>query len=218
MASGAYIFCPNGTVPIKTDGQVLLTVLRGPILDEVHQQINSWIYQITRVYKGKDYVENEFIVNVEDDSKELSVLVDRSIGGSSIKDEQIELMLHRNIMRNISLKFEQIEGKYYIKIDPQGEGARWRRTFGQEIYSPLLVFTEQAGGNWANSHVAKFSAMDSTYSLPDNVAMLTFQELENGSVLRFAHLYEVLHCILTFGCYRSGRGQGAQGSFSFSES
>ena len=106
------------------------------------------------------------------------------------------------IMENISLKFEQIEGKYYVKIDPQGEGARWRRTFGQEIYSPLLVFTEQvwgetchinmiarqafpvfnmhllvfqAGGNWANSHVAKFSAMDSTYSLPDNVAMLTLQ-------------------------------------------
>ena len=107
------------------------------------------------------------------------------------------------IMENISLKFEQIEGKYYVKIDPQGEGARWRRTFGQEIYSPLLLaFTEQVwgktfhinmivgqvvplfnmhllvfqdGGNWANSHVAKFSAMDSTYSLPDNVAMLTLQ-------------------------------------------
>jgi alpha-mannosidase len=32
---------------------------------------------------------------VEDGSKELSILVDRSVGGSSIKDGQIELMLHR---------------------------------------------------------------------------------------------------------------------------
>jgi alpha-mannosidase len=32
---------------------------------------------------------------MEDGSKELSVLVDRSVGGSSIKDGQIELMLHR---------------------------------------------------------------------------------------------------------------------------
>ncbi|XP_066379439.1 probable alpha-mannosidase At5g13980 [Miscanthus floridulus] len=274
QASGAYIFRPNGTVPIKTDGQVPLTVLRGPIVDEVHQQINSWIYQITRVYKGKDYVETEFIVGpipvddgngkelateivtnmatnktfytdssgrdfikrirdyrsewkievhqpiagnyypvnlgiyVEDGSKELSVLVDRSIGGSSIKDGQIELMLHRRLLHddgkgvaealNETVCLDKqcegliIEGKYYVKIDPQGEGARWRRTFGQEIYSPLLLaFTEQDGGNWANSHVAKFSAMDSTYSLPDNVAMLTLQELEDGSVLlRFAHLYE----------------------------
>jgi alpha-mannosidase len=31
-----------------------------------------------------------------------------------------------------------------MKFDPRGEGARWRRTFGQEIYSPLLVaFSEQ---------------------------------------------------------------------------
>ena len=40
----------------------------------------------------------------------------------------------------------QIVGKYYLRIDPLGEGARWRRSFGQEIYSPLLVaFTEQVG-------------------------------------------------------------------------
>lgn len=36
---------------------------------------------------------------MEDGSKELSVLVDRSVGGSSIKDGQIELMLHRYILK-----------------------------------------------------------------------------------------------------------------------
>ncbi|XP_037436892.1 alpha-mannosidase At3g26720-like [Triticum dicoccoides] len=274
QASGAYIFRPKDVVPIKTDGQVPPTILRGPILDEVHQQINPWIYQITRVYKGKDYVETEFIVGpipvddengkelsteiitsmatnktfytdssgrdfikrvrdyrsewkievnqpvagnyypinlgiyVEDGSKELSILVDRSVGGSSIKDGQIELMLHRRLLnddgRGVAEALEEkvclddqceglvIEGKYYLKIDPQGDGARWRRTFGQELYSPLLLaFTEQDGGNWANSHVSSFSAMDPTYSLPENVALLTLEELEDGSVLlRLAHLYE----------------------------
>jgi len=39
-----------------------------------------------------------------------------------------------------------IIGKYYFRIDHIGEGARWRRTFGQEIYSPfLLAFTESEG-------------------------------------------------------------------------
>lgn len=38
----------------------------------------------------------------------------------------------------------QIIGKYYLRIDPVGEAAKWRRSFGQEIYSPfLLAFTEQ---------------------------------------------------------------------------
>lgn len=274
QASGAYIFRPKDVVPIKTDGQVPPMILRGPILDEVHQQINSWIYQITRVYKGKDYVETEFIVGpipvddengkelsteiitsmatnktfytdssgrdfikrirdyrsewkievnqpvagnyypinlgiyVEDGNKELSILVDRSVGGSSIKDGQIELMLHRRLLnddgRGVAEALDEkvclddqceglvIEGKYYLKIDPQGDGARWRRTFGQELYSPLLLaFAEQDGGNWANSHVSSFSAMDPTYSLPENVALLTLEELEDGSVLlRLAHLYE----------------------------
>ncbi|KAL8088407.1 hypothetical protein AgCh_038256 [Apium graveolens] len=40
----------------------------------------------------------------------------------------------------------EIQGKYYLRIDPLGEGAKWRRTYGQEIYSPfLLAFTEQDG-------------------------------------------------------------------------
>ena len=40
----------------------------------------------------------------------------------------------------------QIQGKFYLRIDPRGEGAKWRRAFGQEIYSPLLLaFAEQVG-------------------------------------------------------------------------
>lgn len=39
---------------------------------------------------------------MQDDKKEFSVLVDRSLGGSSIVDGQIELMLHRYVI--VSLK------------------------------------------------------------------------------------------------------------------
>lgn len=42
------------------------------------------------------------------------------------------------------------------------------------VLSMSLLFT-QDGGNWVNSHVTKFSAMDPAYSLPDNVALLTLQ-------------------------------------------
>jgi alpha-mannosidase len=41
-------------------------------------------------------------IYVEDGGKELSILVDRSVGGSSIKDGQIELMLHRYIVKEHS--------------------------------------------------------------------------------------------------------------------
>ncbi|KAJ6680331.1 ALPHA-MANNOSIDASE [Salix purpurea] len=273
--SGAYIFRPNGTFPIKPKSQVPLTVMRGPVLDEVHQQVSEWIYQITRLYKGREHVEVEFIVGpipvedgigkevatqitttmetnktfytdsngrdfikrirdyrtdwdlevnqpsagnyypinlgiyFQDDKKEFSVLVDRALGGSSLVDGQIELMLHRRLLLDDSrgvaealnetvcvldqCKGLTIQGKYYFRIDPIGEGAKWRRSFGQEIYSPLLLaFSEEDGDKWMNTHVTTFSSFDSSYSLPDNVAVLTLQELDDGKVLlRLAHLYEM---------------------------
>ncbi|KAF8400068.1 hypothetical protein HHK36_015943 [Tetracentron sinense] len=249
--------------------------MRGPVLDEVHQQLNPWIYQITRVYKAKEHAEVEFTVGpipvddgigkeittqitttmktnktfytdsngrdfikrirdyrtdwnlqvnqpvagnyypinlgiyMEDNMNELSVLVDRSVGGSSIVDGQIELMLHRRLLhddaRGVGEALNEevcvhvecagltIQGKFYLRIDPLGEGAKWRRTVGQESYSPfLLAFTEQDGDNWMSSHVPTYSGMDPSYSLPDNIAMITLQELEDGKVLlRLAHLYEI---------------------------
>ncbi|KAF6152935.1 hypothetical protein GIB67_039642 [Kingdonia uniflora] len=41
---------------------ISLTVLQGPVLAEVHQRINPWIRQITRVYKRKEHVKVEFAV------------------------------------------------------------------------------------------------------------------------------------------------------------
>ncbi|GKV17421.1 hypothetical protein SLEP1_g27935 [Rubroshorea leprosula] len=274
-ASGAYLFRPNGSHPLKSKGKASFTVLRGPILDEVHQKTNSWIYQIARVYKGKEHAEFEFTIGpipiddgfgkevvtristdirskktfytdsnardfierirdfrkdwhlevnqpiagnyypinlgmfIKDDKEELSVLVDRAVGGSSIVDGQVEIMLHRRLVHDDSRGVGEalnetvcvlnkctgltIVGKYYLRIDPLGEGAKWRRSFGQEIYSPfLLAFTEQDENSWKNSHVVSFSGIDPSYVVPDNVAIVTLQELDDGKVLlRLAHLYEV---------------------------
>ncbi|KAL4583070.1 hypothetical protein LXL04_007634 [Taraxacum kok-saghyz] len=274
QASGAYIFRPNATFPIKSQGQGF-TIVRGPLMDEVHQELNSWIYQVTRVYKEKEHAEVEFTIGpipiddgvgkevttqittalktnktfytdsngrdfikrvcdfrtdwelqvnepvagnyypinlgayVEDGSMELSVLVDRPVGGSSLADGQIELMLHRRLLYDDvkgvgevlnetvcvlnDCKGLMIQGKYYIRMDPVGDGAKWRRTFGQELYSPVLVaFAQQEGNDWKNEHVSSLSMIDASYSLPNNTAIITLQELESGKLLlRLAHLYEV---------------------------
>ncbi|KAE8695700.1 hypothetical protein F3Y22_tig00110694pilonHSYRG00329 [Hibiscus syriacus] len=65
--------------------------------------------------------------------------------------------------------------------------------FGQEIYSPLLLaFVEEDGDNLMSSHTPTFSGIDASYRLPDNVALITLQELEDGKVLlRLAHPYEI---------------------------
>ncbi|KAK2974187.1 hypothetical protein RJ640_021478 [Escallonia rubra] len=164
--SYSYYAGHDGSENSETGGtfQTPLTVLRGPLYDEVHHRINSWIYQITRVYKEKEHAEVEFTVGpipiddgvgkeiitqikttmksnrtfytdsngrdflerirdyradwdlevnqpvagnyypvnlgiyMKDNSTELSILVDRSVGGSSIADGQLELMLHRFVL------------------------------------------------------------------------------------------------------------------------
>ncbi|KAH6829428.1 Glycosyl hydrolase family 38 protein [Perilla frutescens var. hirtella] len=274
QASGAYVFRPNGTYPIQSGEKTPLTVFRGPLYDEVHQTINPWIYQITRVYKDKEHAEVEFTVGpipiddgngkeivtqiktkignnktfytdsngrdflerirdyrtdwdlqvnqpiagnyypinlgiyLKDKSTEMSVLVDRSVGGSSIVDGEVEIMLHRRLLHDDGRGVDEalnetvcaldtcsgltVQGNYYLRFDPLGEGSKWRRSFGQEIYSPFLLAFSEQDDKWTNFPTPTFSAMDPSYSLPDNIAILTLQELEDGAVLlRLAHLYEV---------------------------
>ncbi|KAG6700778.1 hypothetical protein I3842_08G130500 [Carya illinoinensis] len=275
QASGAYIFRPKGSPQNMVSSSVPLKVIRGPLLDEVHQQFNSWIYQVTRVYRDKEHAEVEFTIGpipLEDDDIgkeiitrikanmatdkvfytdsngrdflkrvrdyradwplsvtqpvagnyyplnlgiytmdkkfELSILVDRATGGSSIEDGEVELMLHRRmrfddargvgealnetVRVNHKLEGLTVRGNYYISINQIGAGARWRRTTGQEVYSPfVLAFTHELE-DWKASHLTKATAIDPHYSLPPNVALITLQVLDNGSVLiRLAHLYEV---------------------------
>ncbi|RZC60496.1 hypothetical protein C5167_022265 [Papaver somniferum] len=149
QASGAYVFRPNGTFPIKTEAKAPLTVFQGPVVDEVHQRINPWIYQITRVYKGKEHAE--------------------------IRDYRTD---------------------WYLEVHQPAAGNYYPINLGlyiEDKSTELSVLVDRAeGDNWTSSHVPTFSGIDPSHSLPDNVALITLQELEDGKVLlRLAHLYEV---------------------------
>ncbi|KAK9230889.1 hypothetical protein WN943_021120 [Citrus x changshan-huyou] len=274
QSSGAYIFRPNGAQPNVVSRSVPIKIIRGPLVDEVHQQFNSWIYQVTRLYIDKEHAEVEYTIGpiptedsvgkevisrmtanmvtekvfytdsngrdflkrvrdyradwslqvnepvagnyyplnlgifITDKKSEFSVLVDRATGGASIKDGQVEIMLHRRMLaddgRGVGEALDEsvcvqdncegltVRGNYYLSVNQLGAGARWRRTTGQEVYSPLLLaFTQEKLETWTESHLTKSTAMESDYSLPLNVALITLEELDDGSVLlRLAHLYE----------------------------
>lgn len=274
QASGAYIFRPDGSPPVIVSRSVPLKVTRGPLVDEVYQQFNSWISQVIRIFKDEEHAEFEFTIGpiptddslgkevitkitanmvtdkvfytdsngrdflkrvrdyredwplivtqpvagnyyplnlgifTNDSKSELSILVDRATGGASIKDGELELMLHRRMItddgRGVGEALDEtvcvnntcngltVRGKYYLSINQLGAGAQWRRTLGQQIYSPiLLAFTHENAEEWKAAHMTKATVMDPNYSLPFNVALITLQELDDGNVLlRLAHPYE----------------------------
>ncbi|KAL6213599.1 hypothetical protein ACLB2K_013046 [Fragaria x ananassa] len=92
-----------------------------------------------------------------DNKSEFSVLVDRATGGSCIQDGQVEMMLHRRLLvddgrgvgealdETVCISNNTCQGlTIHMSINQFGDGAQWRRTTGQEVYSPLLLaFTHE---------------------------------------------------------------------------
>ncbi|KAL2629535.1 hypothetical protein R1flu_014221 [Riccia fluitans] len=280
QASGAYVFRPNSSTcfPVESpNGTVQLTVVRGPLVEEVHQTFSHWLSQVVRLYKEADHAELEFTIGpipigdglgkevvtklssnlssdgefytdsngrdflkrvrnyrsdwtlkvteevagnyyplnlgiyLSDKETDLSVLVDRALGGGSIKDGELEVMLHRRLLyddlRGVSDILNEtvctgepevcegltVQGAYYLHASSKTEAPKWRRSYGQEILSPLqLAFTVLESGDANVGPALDFSLVASDYSLPPNVALITLQELEEDEILfRLAHLYQV---------------------------
>ncbi|OAO90751.1 hypothetical protein AXX17_AT5G66080 [Arabidopsis thaliana] len=176
-------------------------------LKRVRDNRTDWHLEVNEPIAGNYYPLN-LGMYIKDEKAELSVLVDRATGGASIKDGEIELMLHRRTSMDDSRGVEEslvetvcvndtcagltIRGNYYVSINKVGEGGRWRRETGQEIYSPLLMaFAHENKEKWKASNTVKGYAMDHLYTLPQNIALITLEELDLGNVLlRLAHLYE----------------------------
>ncbi|CAN6472467.1 unnamed protein product [Victoria cruziana] len=155
------IYSANGKLSRLSNKKSLMpvTVVHGPILEEVHQEFSPWIHQLN------------LGMYVMDNNLEMSVLVDRATGGSSIADGEMELMLHRRLLHD----------------DSRGVGEPLNETVCIREACEGLV-----EGDELRTPVPTFSATDSSYSLPDNVAVITLEELKDGSVLlRLAHLYEL---------------------------
>ncbi|KAL3687509.1 hypothetical protein R1sor_013818 [Riccia sorocarpa] len=280
QASGAYIFRPNTSTcfPVESpNGAVQLKVIRGPLVEEVHQTFSHWISQVVRLYNDADHAEIEFTIGpipindglgkevvtklssnfssdgefytdsngrdflkrvrnyrsdwtlnvteevagnyyplnlgiyLSDKDKDFSVLVDRAVGGASLKDGELEVMLHRRLLiddgRGVSDILNEtvctgepevcegltVQGVYYLQASSKTEAPKWRRSYGQEILSPLqLSFTVLESAKENVGPALEFSLVASDYSLPPNVALITLQELEDDEILfRLAHLYQV---------------------------
>jgi alpha-mannosidase len=88
---------------------------------------------------------------------------------------------------------EQVQGSFYININPSEEAAQWRRIKGQQILMPVqLTFSVLEDGNKEILHSPRFSALKEGYELPQNIAIMTLQELNDGRVLlRLVNIFEV---------------------------
>ena len=133
----------------------------------------------------------------------MSVLTDRSQGGTSLNEGEIELMVHRRLVRDdgwgvyeaLTEQFHGrglvVRGKHQIFVGNKDESSRKRRLQMQENYMQpmiLLTKTKLSLEDWS-SKKNSFSGL--LNDLPENLHILTLEALEKNKILlRIEHPFE----------------------------
>jgi lysosomal alpha-mannosidase len=165
----------------------------------------TWNLNLTEKIAGNYYpINSRIFIKDEDEShnRQLTLVTDRSHGGSSIQDGSIEVMLHRRTLCDDALGVGEplnekgSDGKPLIAkgvigliFNTTSQSARLHRELAHRINNqPLVLFSNESANSISN-------LFDSPQiSLPSNLHLLTFLK-EIGSpmdsyIVRIEHFYE----------------------------
>lgn len=145
--SGAYIFRPAPNTSETIIGtNVQINVIRGDLVDEVHQIFSDWVSQVVRIYKTVRHIEFEWLVGPIDTgdniAKEIVSRFSTNIQSESVfyTDSNGRDMMKRKRGERETWEvemFEKISGNYYpITTRIAIEDSNYR----------LAVFTDRAEG------------------------------------------------------------------------
>ena len=134
----------------------------------------------------------------------MTVLTDRTEGGSSLSDGQLELMIHRRVFKDgLSLgiyvdetgpdhKGLIVRGKHFLFFKSVSESVKSYRDLSQRLFmSPLITFSPltQSISDYQNKYKTSYSALNR--DLPQNIHLLTLEKWKQNEILvRFEHFYE----------------------------
>jgi len=134
----------------------------------------------------------------------MSVLNDRTQGGSSLTDGTVELMVHRRLTKDgaggpfhldelgVDGKGLVVRGKHYLFFKPISESHKIHRDFSQRLFlEPIVSFAKYTSteAEFRTKHVTSYSALNKP--LPENVHLLTLENWKKNQLLiRLEHFYE----------------------------
>jgi len=166
----------------------------------------TWKLTVHEEIAGNYYPVNSRIA-IKDDKQDIhmTVLNDRSQGGSSIKDGSVELMVHRRDLYDdhfgvgealnepgVDGKGLVIRGKFWVLFTSIAEAAEAHRELAFDILlEPSLTFAKLSGtvGDYVKNHKTQYSGL--TKELPKNVHLLTLEQWKGSSyLLRLEHFYQ----------------------------
>lgn len=143
------------------------------------------------------------LIFIEDKGYRLSVMTDRAQGGGSIRDGEMELMLHRRLLKDDILGVEEplnekgingtglvTRGIHKLFLTRPKESAQMHRFEGERMmFRPITSFME-ANNPAKQLTKLEYTALNSS-KLPENVHILTLELLGDTSILlRLEHFFE----------------------------
>ncbi|XP_038060793.1 lysosomal alpha-mannosidase-like [Patiria miniata] len=163
------------------------------ILQRIRDHRFDWQYNNTEPVSGNYYPINSRAF-ITDDKMQMTVMTDRSQGGSSMKDGSLEIMIHRRTLgddhRGVGEPLNEtgqfgdgliVRGQHFVLFTSVDKAAAAHRLLGEELYmAPSLSFSQ-----WVPDWATKFNTMKSmvSRSLPSNVHLLTLESWTNGNIL-----------------------------------
>ncbi|NXI19195.1 MA2B1 mannosidase, partial [Irena cyanogastra] len=183
--------------PLRTAGRFYTDSNGRQVLQRRRDYRPTWNLSQSEPVAGNYYPVNTRIF-IKDEKVQLTVLTDRSQGGSSVLDGSLELMVHRRLLnddnRGLAEPLDEpgddgrglvVRGRHLVLLGTAAGAADRHRPLAQEmVTSPTVVLAPGPG-----PHLRQFSAL--RRALPPALHLLTLEPRGAGAVLlRLEHLYE----------------------------
>ncbi|KAM5239300.1 lysosomal alpha-mannosidase [Ctenodactylus gundi] len=188
--------------PLETRGYFYTDSNGREVLKRRRDYRPTWKLNQTEPVAGNYYPVNSRIY-ISDGQVQLTVVTDRSQGGSSLRDGSLELMVHRRLLVDDARGVEEpllesgsgvwVRGRHLVLLDAvRGAAAGHRLLAEKELLAPQVVLA--AGGGPAYhpeaTRLTQFSGL--TRELPPTVRLLTLARWGPGVLLlRLEHQFAV---------------------------
>ena len=226
-----------GPIPIHDGGKEVVNILKTNIsnngifytdsngrefLKRERSRRQSWDLVEFEPIAGNYYPVNAAIF-IEDGSSSMAVCTDRTQGGTSLQDGNIELMVHRRLLKDDSRGVGEclnetaevmpyppfgdasrqgeglvITGTHRVLVGRNVTGARMARTEMDKMFSPPLSFVMKTAN--PGSVQVPLSSESLINTLPENVQLITLKALPSKGdgnaviLLRLGHAYGKEDC------------------------
>ncbi|XP_050392996.2 lysosomal alpha-mannosidase [Patella vulgata] len=200
------------TTDLKNQGFYYTDANGREILERRRNHRDTWALNLSEPIAGNYYpINSRIFIQDQTANVQLTILNDRSQGGASIQDGEIEIMVHRRLLNTVSLgealnetgsdgKGLVVRGSHYVYLDTIEASAALHREKAEELFmAPQMSFTtvKTNYSDWSKNFRTMWSGVKQ--ALPPNVHLLTLEQFAGTGpvpsqsqpyLLRLEHMYE----------------------------